>query len=385
MKNRIRIFLFPLLAFIVLILVAPANAQTPDLAYVRYDVDIALHEDGRFTVSEIQQIRFGGSFSTGFAEIPLALVSDIENVRVAGGPTLTALTPYRTGSGPLTYSVDREGDSLYVDWEYPETQAGDELIFVVQYDVVGGLWVYEDVNTLEWRAVPEDRSGLDVAASRVTVTLPFTLSADELDARAFGPANTVGLVESKGGQRIIFEAQEPVADGTAFQVLVNFPPGLVTAVAQPWQIAEDEADLAYAIDQIDIAMTVQADGRLAITEQQQVSVSSGALYTGSRDLNWLYSDGITSQASGKATLFSTRRLAAWMTAPTVMPSRKTAAPPPGRGIRNIWMKCLSTAIMPERRRRHGVSRPWYAANRQRLRWITRSMGRCATMRMARRK
>lgn len=145
---------------------------------------------------------------------------------------------------------------------------------------------------LEWRAVTEDRSGLDVAASRVTVTLPFALSADELDAQAFGPAYAVDLVESAGGQRIVFEAQGPVADGTPFQVLVNFPPGWVTAVAQPWQTAEDAAELAYAIDRIDMMLTLQEDGRLVITEQQQISVSAGALYTGSRQLSWLYSDGI---------------------------------------------------------------------------------------------
>lgn len=98
MNNRIRIPLLIMMAFMVLILAAPANAQTPDLAYIRYDVDIALHEDGRFTVSEIQQVRFGGSFSAGFAEIPLALVSDVENGRVAGGPSLTALTPYRAAA-----------------------------------------------------------------------------------------------------------------------------------------------------------------------------------------------------------------------------------------------------------------------------------------------
>ncbi|MFQ5420612.1 MAG: DUF2207 domain-containing protein, partial [Anaerolineae bacterium] len=174
-----------------------------------------------------------------------------------------------------------------------ETARGDEKIFVVEYDVIGGLWVYPDANTLEWRAVAADRSGVDVAASTVTVTVPFTLAADEYDVLVSGPDYTLDVMETAVSQQFIFTANDRLPDGIPFQVAVDFPPGLVAAELQSWQIAEDTAALAYSIDRVDVEMVVQEDGRLAISEQQQISVSDGIMYSGFRDLNWLFTDGIT--------------------------------------------------------------------------------------------
>jgi hypothetical protein len=81
---------------------ARALAQA-DVAYERFDVNITVLADGRFTVQEIQQIRFFGEYTTGFAEIPLAYTTSIENITVTGGPSLARQTPYqqRSGAGRL--------------------------------------------------------------------------------------------------------------------------------------------------------------------------------------------------------------------------------------------------------------------------------------------
>lgn len=282
----------PLLLFLTLLtllLVAlPAGAQdAPRVAYERYDVEIDLRADGSFTVREIQTLRFNDSFSEGFAEIPQAFATRIDNVRVAGGPADAALIDYGLGYGTQEFNTSTEGDTLVVNWTFPQTQPGDRRTFVVAYDVTGGLWVYPDFDTLEWRAVAPDRSGLDVPASRVTVTLPFP--ADQVSsATAFGPAFDVRSDNSQ----VVFEAREPLADGTAFQVLVEFPHGLVTAVAQPWQIAADSAELAYRLPAVDVAMTLTADGLLQVVEQQQVAVDAGTLYEGFRSFTWRYLDSL---------------------------------------------------------------------------------------------
>ena len=170
-----------------LLLAIPAHAQSPELSYVRYDVEMTLHADATFTVREIQQIRFQDSFRTGFAEIPRALVGDISNVRLSGGDSIDTVSPYVAGGeGPFSYRVDREQDSVYVEWEFLPTRVGDEKVFVLEYDVHDALWVYPDVHRLEWRAVPAEREGMWVMDSRVTVTLPFTEPL--LAVEAFGRA-----------------------------------------------------------------------------------------------------------------------------------------------------------------------------------------------------
>jgi uncharacterized membrane protein YgcG len=269
-----------------------AEAQTA-VQYERYDVNITVLADGRFTVQEIQQIRFGGEFTQGFAEIPLAYTNGIENVNVTGGPTLEAQTLYLPGSGAAqTFTQSREGDSLFVDWQFAPTSPGDTLVFVLEYTVQGGLWVYPEATRLEWRAVPADRSGIAVPQSRVSVTLPAAVPATALTADAFGPEFDVKIVEEAANTTVIYQADAEIPDGTQFQILLDFPPELVTAVPQAWQIAEDSANLEYSIDQIEMQIEMLPDGTLRVVETQQISVQAGILYEGFRQFNLLFTDGI---------------------------------------------------------------------------------------------
>lgn len=293
MNIRRVLLMFPMIVVVLFVMVSSTQAQTPDLDYQRYDVEITVNEDGTFSVRETQHVYFRDSFRTGFAEIPLDFVAEIENIRVSGGDTFETVSPYSSGNGPFTYGVDWESDAVYVEWEFFPTEWGDEKIFVVEYDVVGGLWVYSDMHTLEWRAVAEDRSGVDVEASTVTVNLPFLLGQNELDSIAFGPEYETTFSELDGGTQVVFTANGRIPNGTPFQIIVDFPSGLVVAELQPWQIVEDTANLDYTLDRIGVEMVVQEDGRLLITEQQQVTVNEGVMYSGFRKLNWLFTDGIS--------------------------------------------------------------------------------------------
>ena len=272
---------------------APLGFAQPDVQYARFDINITVLANGRFIVQEVQHLRFGGEFSSGFAEIPLAYTTGVENVTVTGGPSLAEQTPYLPGRGaPQTFNQSREGDTLFVDWEFAPTRPGDMLVFVLEYTVEGGLWVYPDATRLEWRAIPADRSGLAVPQSRVTVTLPAPVAAEALVADAFGPAHTIEMIEAGDRTTVVYEIIEAAADGTPFQVLLDFPPELVTAVLQQWQVAEDNARLEYSIDQIDMVIEMQPDGTLHVVETQQVSVQAGILYNGVRHFSLLFTDGI---------------------------------------------------------------------------------------------
>jgi hypothetical protein len=80
-----------------------------------------------------------------------------------------------------------------------------------------------------------------------------------------------------------------------FQVIVDFPPGLVTAAKQIWQIEEDQARLEYRVDAVDVEMVVAADGRIHVTEHQQITVEAGILDEGYRDFNLLFVERLTLQ------------------------------------------------------------------------------------------
>lgn len=259
--------------------VAPGRAQdAPPIVYERYDVDIAVQPDGVFVVRETQQIRFDGQFTQAFAEIPLDYTTRIDDVAVFEGDTPLA----RDGSGSGGFTTAYEDGYLYVDWTFATTQPGDVRTFVVEYTVVGGLWIYPDRDLLEWRAVPADRSGIPVQASVVTVTLPpdpvtgQPAPAGDLSTASFGqPAS----VKTNPGQAI-FASDGPIPDGVALHVQVGFPHGLVSADPQPWQIAEDNADLVYRYLALEYDFAIDAGGSVRVEERQQILVEAGALRQG---------------------------------------------------------------------------------------------------------
>ena len=285
---------FFILLAIILMPDALLNAQSDEgAAYLRYDVDITISERGDFTVKEIQQVLYGGEFTEGFAEIPLEYVTDISGIKVYGGPDLDHLQPYEfNGVGPDTFSLAEDGETLFIDWEYAPTKAGDALTFVVEYVVEGGLWIYPESDLLEWRAVAADRGGLVVPESRVTVNLPFVIDPEALAYDAFGPANTAVTRPTTDGQQVVFSNSEPIDDGTAFQVLVEFPHGLVDAVPQAWQLAADQAELQYRIPAVDVELILDEAGKLHVSEHQQVVVEEGTMYEGFRRFNWLFLEGL---------------------------------------------------------------------------------------------
>lgn len=261
---------------------APARAQE-SLEYEQYRVDIFLNEDGAFTVSSTQSVRFDGEYNTAFAEIPIDRAASIRGIRVfeqdpAGG----ALTP-------LKFSVSPGETAQFVDWEYSGTQAGDLRTFVVEYTVAGGLWVYGDNDQLRWFAVNGERSGLPVRQAEVTVHLPPSLVGEPVSAQVLSGNGTVREV----GNTVLLRADGPLPNGEPFEIALSFPHGIIPAQVQPWQRAVDEEELQVSLPSVDVTVEIRADGTLGITEELAVRVDQGVLYTGFRALNLLYMDGVS--------------------------------------------------------------------------------------------
>ncbi len=264
-------------------LVAARPAQVPDILYQRYDVSIQVMEDGRFRVRETYVLRFNGTFTQGFAEIP----TDYTGSLVVEG-FYEGDTPYvRDGSGPGSYTADYEGGSIYVEWTYTPTEPGDVRTFSVEYLVTGGLWVYEDGQILRWRAVPADRSGIPVESSQVVVELPASIPLTDVMALSGGVEASV----STEGQRIVYQAG-PIPDGEYLQIEVTLPPAALPVHPPSWQKAEDERNLDFSIERWDVTLTFAADGSVLVEERQRVTVHSGVLYGMERTIAHRFIDAV---------------------------------------------------------------------------------------------
>jgi len=165
-------------------------------------------------VAETYRLRFEGEFHTGFAEIPLDYVSNIVDVQVREGD----LVYDEGGSGPGTFTTMHGYDNIRVEWEYVPTSGTEVRAFTVEYRVLGGLWVYPDVDWLAWKAIPADRSGIPTEAGRVTVHLPAPVDPGDLKANAKGVDATVEIVDA---QTIVFESPGAIPNGAAFEVVVR--------------------------------------------------------------------------------------------------------------------------------------------------------------------
>jgi len=255
------------------------------VTYERYDVEIDIQVDGSLFVAETYQLRFEGEFQTGFAEVPLDHVIDVMDVQVWEGDRAYI----EGGSGPGTFGVDRKWDTIYVEWEYEPTSGIEVRTFTVKYRVLGGLWVYPERDSLSWVAVPEERSGIPIEASRVTVHLPQTASPADLTYQSYGVKTRKVL----DGQTIVFEALAPIPDGTPLEIEVSFPHGLTAATAPDWQRAIDETAVVYRWEALDVDMTITPDGMLKMEEEHTLAVNESYLYHGYREIPWLYLDRIT--------------------------------------------------------------------------------------------
>ena len=228
-----------------LVAVMPRNAgAASDVEWKTYDVDITVDASGDLHVVERQVVRFQGRYSSGFAEIPLANLTEIDNVEVAVGNSANA-TPVeldykrssRYDSDPGTYTYNETGSSLEIDYAFTPTSysGSEERLIVVSYDVIGALRVYDDVaepnQQLWWMAISSDVTDIaPVDAATVSVTLPQEVSSDQIQAEPADP--------SVDGATYTW-TQRDLGEGDQFEIGLYFPI-ITSATAQDWQIRDDQ-------------------------------------------------------------------------------------------------------------------------------------------------
>jgi len=223
----------------------PVAAQTADtVVWDRYDVTLDVRSDGTMHLTEYQEISFYGRYSSGFAYIPLSNVDDLENVTVsvADDPSATPValdyirgSQYDADTG--TYSYDVEAGELAVDYAFEPTSSNEisTRVVILEYDVIGGLRVYEDLDPANqqvwWYAISRDVTDVaPVRESTVTINLPEDVPAGQLVAFPENP--------EVSGNTISWQRSD-LEEGEEFEVSLQFPP--VTSAQEPvWQDRDDQ-------------------------------------------------------------------------------------------------------------------------------------------------
>lgn len=218
-----------------LVFVPGVDAQTRTLRWHRWDVEVQINSDGTFDVQEVYEIEFiGGEFTFGYRNIEFRQFERLENFAVREGDVRYE---ERFGEQPNTFHVNRSSDEYVINWFYPPTRDATR-VFVVEYTVVGGLIINEEVgDRFFWKAVGADHA-FAIESSTVTVRMPPGAQVDtSIEPATFGASGTYQVAADLAS--VSFFAQNIPAN-REFEVGVRFPNGYVPNVKPSWQAAYEQ-------------------------------------------------------------------------------------------------------------------------------------------------
>ncbi|MGB3327940.1 MAG: DUF2207 domain-containing protein, partial [Thermomicrobiales bacterium] len=236
-------FLLPVLALLLAFSPLQDARAASSVTWERYDVAMTVQDDGTVHVVERQLVRFDGRFSHGFANIPLANVGDITNVKVATAdsadgvpqPSLE-LRPSAYDQEPGTYSVSKTNSTIEIDYAFdPTNSTSDQMrLIVLEYDAVDALRVYTDLDPanqqLWWVAISSDVTDIaPINEATVSITLPKNVGETFVATPAVASADGTTFTWTKTN----------MTQGDNFEVRLQFPP-ITSATVQPWQTRDDQ-------------------------------------------------------------------------------------------------------------------------------------------------
>ncbi len=271
--------------------IGSAMAQSAPVTYLRYDVHIDVRSDGDFDVRIIQQIKFHESFADAYYEVRHENIEQIVDTQVyefTGDLPADSRQIESSQLETLTTNDVVEPASTFIEWQYASVNPGDVRIFVIDYRIQGGLWIYRRGDFLRWDAINRERSGVMIEQAQVTVRLPGEIPADSISATNEGAA--IEQKQATTENLLTFNANQPLLDGEGVNVKVGFAHGYVSSDVQPWQKEIDHKDLSIHLSRVDTTLEVRANGQLHVTEQLRMKVERGTLYIAYRALDFLYLD-----------------------------------------------------------------------------------------------
>jgi hypothetical protein len=216
------------------------------------DVTVELRENSALHVTERNRIDFiGGPFRSGYREIPLAAIEDVDQITV--GEVDGGIQAYRyvsssefSADNPNTYTYRVTGPTLRIDWSFPPTTSQSRT-FQLDYDALGALRVYDDVETpyqqISWIGVDDD---ITENARVNNATLRFVLPQPVDPGRTViqGPGSQQPEEHTTDGKTWVRTASN-LGPGETLEASLQFPP-LVEATKPSWQTASDRAERQQA-------------------------------------------------------------------------------------------------------------------------------------------
>ncbi|MEM7539444.1 MAG: DUF2207 domain-containing protein [Chloroflexota bacterium] len=253
------------------------HAQSKSMVWERFDVAIMIQTDGTIDVVEHQTHHVTkGTFTFGYRTIAK------QNLTAIDGWVLTDDVGHtyelrETGTDDYTFTVTENDEQYILYWYFPaigpdiskqDSTAIDTRTFTLRYTVHDALRFYADGDQLWWTAIYQDRI-FPVERGNVRVQLPRVAEIQQWDAYVndsnaadvlagtlmvevmqrdrqedMFPKNTSveeipDQTEQEIPQSVNFMLIEGLAGGEGFEVRVEFSPGIVNGVPQPWQIMAD--------------------------------------------------------------------------------------------------------------------------------------------------
>lgn len=204
-----------------------ALAQDKSYSADRFDVDIAVNQDGSLLVTETVVFRFVGEpFTFVFREIP---TDHTDGVEILEASVDGRSYPQGTNAGQVEIEPD---DNIRVTW-HMEPTANTARTFVLQYRMLGVVRQTETADLLRYQPLPDE---FEYTIGSSTVTVSYPSSADLLETPQV-TANTAQV--DRSGSEVTFTRQNIEPNNTmVFEM--TFAKGSLIATPPAWQARQAE-------------------------------------------------------------------------------------------------------------------------------------------------
>ena len=198
----------------------------------RFDVLIDLQGDGSAVITETVEFHFEGDpFTFAFREVSATETDGITFLEASMDGV-----PMSQGTEAGQVEVE-PGDPLKVTWHFAPTPNTATHVFTLRYRA-DGVIRKGDVDTLIWRAIPEDH---DYSITHSTITLTYPPQADALEQ----PTLDRDFDAAREADRFILTAGD-IPEDEELIVTAKFAPDSLARVPPQWQVQKERTAAATA-------------------------------------------------------------------------------------------------------------------------------------------
>ena len=204
-----------------------AAAQEKSYSADRFDVDIAVQEDGSLLVKETVVFNFVGEpFTFVFRELPTDLT---DGITVLSASVDGRTYPHGTNAGQVEVE---DGRDIRVTWHLEPT-ANVSRTFVLEYQVFGVVQQTGGVDLLRYQPLP-DEFEYSIASSTVTVTYPSTAVLQN------PPTLTAGNAQLNDDQNPVTFVNQTIDPNETLVFEMAFEEGTLISAPPAWQTRQAE-------------------------------------------------------------------------------------------------------------------------------------------------